>query len=142
MSVRSLREVSIRGRSITLPEERPLLAAVFATHGLLDGFVTGLVMALSGANTMESNQLLREVTRWFYLEVLLNDPPLGNHFITNAEAYLGLFVLILKALVVGGLCLLAYAAIPNSRLYRGWLLAVAVVGGVVVLNNLHGLAIA
>lgn len=125
-----------------MPGEQRLLAAVVVTHGLLDGLVTGAAFWLSRGNGLESNPLLVRITGWFYTEVLIAQPgPLEQvlQTFTYADLYLGLFVVVLKVVVVGGLCWLAWRAIPDCVIYRAWLSIVALAGAVIVLNNLYGL---
>lgn len=124
-----------------LSSERSLLAAVFVTHGLLDGLLTGAVFWVTRGNGVESNPLLVELTGGFYRWMVFGNGPLNQALETGvyADLYLGLFVVATKVFIVGVLCYAAWRAIPNGRLYRLWLGAVAAVGAIVVANNLVGL---
>lgn len=124
-----------------LVSERSLLVAVFLFHGVVDGALTGFVHYLGRGTGMEANPWMSALTTPMYL--WLTTPGefwtrMGVH--AHADAIIAVAVLALKVLIVGSACLLASRLIPNTRLYRAWLAAIALSGVLLALNNLSALA--
>ena len=108
--------------------DRLLVSAVFATHGLLDAFVTLSAFASSETTEMESNPLIRDVLQAALLE--------ASHAASDTVwPHLGPAVVLMVG-VPAVACLGIWLVRDRVPAWRTWTGLLALSGLLIVVNNL------